>query len=731
MKERLLLLVCLILLLSLLPGVAQPAWAAEGACLAWDITGEWAYSASLGGWGTLNFQQVQLDERSGSLSGTWHNRANGGTGSFEDGGIINSAVGFHPTPGDTWRGTVSADGTVIQGDFASNGESGYWRATGQARCRARQPIPPEGSARATVRWGDYVYRLALKGGTRPSALKPEEVTKVQRIVGPFGVTLLIEAVYYGEDLPNSLKVENEWYVVGGPGIQLDYLSNLNRAGTTADGGVIYRGRVTVPQRELGPGERIENYVDVVDPWGFRETVAIIDQLIVDPSGYIYDADTNERIQGAMVSCYVKKGSSWVLWDAGAWKQTNPLVSNEVGHYGWDVPQGDYKVLVSHDCYQDAESPVVTVPPPRTDVHFALKKVSCSALELTDVWTADDGAVPKLQFLASQPIQYHVQVENSGTSAVTVQLAWTVADPDGKRVDALSGSGLYNIADFGAKLAIDETLPPDLSEGSYKLTIQFTHQQQTSMQVTQFWVQARQQVSVYLPLVGKNLGGTTTPPGIYGRVMNEGKAVSGIELRLRFYDGSSWSTAGTTRTDGAGRYLFTGLSSLGSGQKYYVRYGPNSSSPEYLHDWRCPEITSYSAGAPGAGGDFDIANVDLLSPSSGSTVSLPATFKWRQRGLAGDSYRWRLLDPTADRSWRSNDLGDMGSFTLHGLPEALGYGKEYRWEVLVFRGPDSWGSSYYYRRVTFSPSQGQTTQPQMVRPWTPREPDSFGAGRQGE
>jgi hypothetical protein len=320
---------------------------------------------------------------------------------------------------------------------------------------------------------------------------------VPRIVAPFGAFLEIEIVYYGEDLPPSLEVINRWDG------QRERVGTFSRSRTTEDGGVVYVGTVKIPQRRLGPGERIVNEVRVVNPWGREDLVVIVDQLIVDPSGYIYDADTNERIQGAMVSCHVKKGNSWVLWDAEPWKQTNPLVSNEEGHYGWDVPQGDYKVLVSRWGYQDAESPVVTVPPPRTDVHFALKKVASSALDLIDVRTSDRGALPRGEFLASEPIQYHAQVANMGTSDVSVQLAWMVADPDGNRVDALSGSGMHQIAPFGGRIVVNETLPPDLSEGAYKLTMQLTHQQQTSVRVTQFWVRARVKSSVYLPLVLEN------------------------------------------------------------------------------------------------------------------------------------------------------------------------------------------------------------------------------------
>ena len=66
--------------------------------------------------------------------------------------------------------------------------------------------------------------------------------------------------------------------------------------------------------------------------------------------------------------------------------------------------------------------------------------------------------------------------------------------------------------------------------------------------------------------------------------------------------------------------------------YYVRYGPNDTDDRYLWNWYGPDITSYTAASGVAGGDFDIADVELLSPDPGATVTLPETFTWRRREL---------------------------------------------------------------------------------------------------
>lgn len=205
-----------------------------------------------------------------------------------------------------------------------------------------------------------------------------------------------------------------------------------------------------------------------------------------------------------------------------------------------------------------------------------------------------------------------------------------------------------------------------------------------------------------------------PDGIHGRITYNAAAAPGIELRLRFYDGANWSAAATTSTDSDGRYCFTGASSLGTDETYYVRYGPNTTDDRYVWDWYGPSFDSYTAGTRVAGGDFDIADVELLSPDPGATVTLPETFTWRRRELAGDTYRWRLFVPFGTDAWWSNDLGDVGSFALNGLPQAAVYGSEYGWHVLVFHGPDSYGWSHYAFGVTFSETAGAAVPPPLER-----------------
>ena len=189
--------------------------------------------------------------------------------------------------------------------------------------------------------------------------------------------------------------------------------------------------------------------------------------------------------------------------------------------------------------------------------------------------------------------------------------------------------------------------------------------------------------------------------IYGRLTYKAAAVAGISLKLDFWDGAAWNTTSyATTTDSAGRYAFTGVATISTGQWYEVTYGPNTTDPRYLNGWYGPDLETYTAGTSVHGGDFDIADVSLLTPPSGATVTLPTTFTWQARSITGDTYRHILFDPASDAWWWTDDLGYVGQFVANSLPPEIIYGKEYGWYVQVYNGLDSFGESYYYSAVTF-------------------------------
>lgn len=101
---------------------------------------------------------------------------------------------------------------------------------------------------------------------------------------------------------------------------------------------------------------------------------------IDPSGFVYEGVSSNRIEGVMASCYYKETvedmygdlhENVVLWDAEQYAQENPLFTDENGMYRWDVPQGLWQVKFEKEGYQTTYSEWLPVPPPQLEVNIAM------------------------------------------------------------------------------------------------------------------------------------------------------------------------------------------------------------------------------------------------------------------------------------------------------------------------------------------------------------------------
>ena len=100
------------------------------------------------------------------------------------------------------------------------------------------------------------------------------------------------------------------------------------------------------------------------------------RFAIDPSGVVINDVSKNPITGATTTIYYRgENGEEILWDAGEYSQFNPLVTTVYGEYAWDVPEGFWKVKVSKEGYESAESDWLPVPPPQTEVHFNLKPLS--------------------------------------------------------------------------------------------------------------------------------------------------------------------------------------------------------------------------------------------------------------------------------------------------------------------------------------------------------------------
>jgi len=101
--------------------------------------------------------------------------------------------------------------------------------------------------------------------------------------------------------------------------------------------------------------------------------------LIDPSGYVYEGNTNNRLEGVKCTIYYKEkeDSKPVLWDATKYEQENPLYTDSEGRYAWDVPEGLWQVKYEKEGYEPTYSDWLTVPPPQTDVNIAMTRKNMS------------------------------------------------------------------------------------------------------------------------------------------------------------------------------------------------------------------------------------------------------------------------------------------------------------------------------------------------------------------
>ena len=96
-------------------------------------------------------------------------------------------------------------------------------------------------------------------------------------------------------------------------------------------------------------------------------------VLIDPSGYVTDDETGDRLSGVTVICETTNdsGATWSTWNAELYGQINPQTTDSEGNYGWMVPAGTYRVRAMKTGYDGYLTSDIVIPPVRTDVNFAL------------------------------------------------------------------------------------------------------------------------------------------------------------------------------------------------------------------------------------------------------------------------------------------------------------------------------------------------------------------------
>ena len=106
------------------------------------------------------------------------------------------------------------------------------------------------------------------------------------------------------------------------------------------------------------------------------------QPILDPSGFVYEGVTSNRLEGVTATVFYKAQTEDMYgdiqetvekWNAEDYGQVNPQITDQEGKYAWDVPQGQWLVKFEKEGYETAYSEWLPVPPPQLDINIAMKQ----------------------------------------------------------------------------------------------------------------------------------------------------------------------------------------------------------------------------------------------------------------------------------------------------------------------------------------------------------------------
>ena len=136
------------------------------------------------------------------------------------------------------------------------------------------------------------------------------------------------------------------------------------------------------------GDGVPDYIEELMELGLMKNV------IIDPSGYVYEAVPSNRLEGVKAEIYYRDGEQHILWDAANFDQVNPSCTDTEGRYHWDVPVGEWLVKYSKEGYLDTDSSddpaanedgYLPVPPPQMEVNVGMVSTAAPLVESMNVY----------------------------------------------------------------------------------------------------------------------------------------------------------------------------------------------------------------------------------------------------------------------------------------------------------------------------------------------------------
>ena len=166
---------------------------------------------------------------------------------------------------------------------------------------------------------------------------------------------------------------------------------------------------------------VEKLLD--DVWeDMKEEMELNPKWAIDPSGYVYEAFPENRLEGVKTTIYYQdpETKESVLWNAAEYDQSNPLYTNRKGAYAWDVPEGLWQVKYEKEGYETAYSEWLPVPPPQLDVNIGMVSLAEPQVESLTVFS-DRAEVIFSKYMIPESLKEMKLLDGNGNEvAVTLE-----------------------------------------------------------------------------------------------------------------------------------------------------------------------------------------------------------------------------------------------------------------------------------------------------------------------
>ena len=165
---------------------------------------------------------------------------------------------------------------------------------------------------------------------------------------------------------------------------------------------------------------------------------------VDPSGYVYEAVTSNRLQDVKATAYwipldpddpdfwnkkpdgLPEGNEKAeIWNAEEYSQPNPIYTDADGMYAWDTPEGWWIVKYEKEGYETAYSDWLPVPPPQLEVNIAM--TSKEAPRVTEVVKTDNSITVKFSKYIDPKTSENIEVYDANGNKIAYVLEYSDAE----------------------------------------------------------------------------------------------------------------------------------------------------------------------------------------------------------------------------------------------------------------------------------------------------------------